>query len=49
MNRIPLKGGEEYDYLTGWRRFICRHSGDAKRAKRSYNRRMRRLPIEVDW
>ena len=40
--RVPLKGGEEYDMLTGWRRFLKNTAGKAKAAKRSYNKRFRK-------
>lgn len=48
MRMIPMKSADEYDYLTRWRRYICRHPGDAKRVKRQYNRRVRRMKIEVE-
>ena len=40
--RVPLKGGEEHDMLTGWRRFLRNTAGKAKAAKRSYNKRLRK-------
>ena len=47
---IPRKGGDEYDALGGARRFYCcfKRPGVAKQSKRSYNRRVRRTPIEID-
>ena len=41
--RIPLKGGDEQDMLTRWRRYLACKAGRAKEAKRTYNRRLRRL------
>ena len=38
-----LKGGDEYDMLTKARRFHKRRAGDAKAAKRQFNRRVRRM------
>ena len=39
----PMKGGDEYDALTGWRRVMCYldRSGVAKKVKRKYNKRVR--------
>jgi hypothetical protein len=37
-----LKGGDEYDMLTKARRFHKRRAGDARAAKRQFNRRVRR-------
>lgn len=42
MKRIPMKGGDEQDQLTGWRHLYHRRPGDAKAAKRSYARRLRK-------
>jgi len=41
LKRIPLKGGDEYDVHTGWRKLIQPHKNMIKRAKRSYNKRFR--------
>lgn len=41
--RIPMKGGAEFDALTGWRRLLCWKPGQRKAAKKSYARRLRRL------
>ena len=40
----PLKGGDEYDALTGWRHMLCYlgNSGVAKKIKRGYNKRVRK-------
>ena len=40
--RIPLKGGDEYDVHTGWRKVIGAHKRMIKAAKRSYNKRFRK-------
>jgi hypothetical protein len=44
--RIPLKGGEEQDMLTRWRRLLVARAGRAKAAKRAFNRRLRRTVRE---
>lgn len=43
--RIPLKSGDEYDALTRARRYLVylTRPGVAKRIKRAYNRRFRRV------
>lgn len=43
-----LKGGEERDALTGWRRLLNFRPGERKAAKASFNRRARRKPVEVE-
>lgn len=40
--RIPLKGGDEHDALTRWRRLIKFRAGQRKKAKRSYIKRLRK-------
>jgi hypothetical protein len=40
--RTRLKGGDEHDALTGWRRFLGWRPGQRKQAKQSHNRRIRR-------
>ena len=40
--RIPLKGGDEYDVHTGWRKLLRPHTNMIKSAKRSYNKRFRK-------
>ena len=40
--RVPLKGGQEHDMLTRWRRFVKHTAGKTKAAKRSYNKRLRK-------
>ena len=40
--RIPLKGGDEHDALTGWRKLIKFRPGERKKAKRSYIKRLRK-------
>lgn len=45
---VPLKCGDEQDALTGWRKLIRFGPGIRKAAKRSYNRRVRRRPVEVE-
>lgn len=39
--RISLKGGDEFDALTGWRRVISFKAGERSRIKRGYRRRLR--------
>jgi hypothetical protein len=41
-NRIKLKGGDEHDVLTRWRKFISLKSHEAKKIKRGYNKRFRK-------
>ncbi len=41
--RIPLKTGDEYDALTGWKRYKGWRPGVRKGIKRGYNRRARRM------
>lgn len=41
--RIPLKGGDEFDALTGWRKLMKFRRGKRKAAKRSYAKRLRAL------
>ena len=41
----PLKGPET-DALSGWRKFIRWRPGQRKAAKNSFNRRVRRQPVE---
>ena len=44
MTRIPLKSGDEYDALTGWRKYLVvfNRAGIAKKMKRKYNKRFRK-------
>ena len=50
---IPLKGGDEQDMLTPWRKYLkcAERPGVPKKAKRSYNKRVRKEALsEVeDW
>ena len=41
-NKIPLKGGDEYDGLTKARKFFHWKSGQLKKIKRAYNKRLRK-------
>jgi hypothetical protein len=42
-NKVPLKGGLEYDILTKYRRVIyCSKHGLIKFVKRKYNKRLRK-------
>ena len=45
---VPLKGYEEHSALTGWRKVTRFRPGDRKAAKNSFNRRVRRRPVEID-
>lgn len=40
--RIPLRGGDEQDWLTGWRHVLVRNHLSRKRIKRAYHRRWRK-------
>jgi len=48
--KIPHKGGLEGDVFTGWRKWLCylTKPGICKKAKRSYNRRLRRTMKRED-
>lgn len=46
MQEIPMKGGEEVDMLSRWRKYLCRKPGEARHAKKKYRRRVRRLERE---
>lgn len=48
-SRIPASGGDEQDVFSGWRRVLSwtKRPGACARAKRSYNRRLRRLTREA--
>ena len=47
--RIPAKGGREEDGISGWRRVVCwtQRAGACRYAKRSYNRRLRRMARRI--
>jgi hypothetical protein len=40
---IPMKGGDEQDAFTGWRRYLNWAPGRRKSIKRGYHKRVRRL------
>ncbi len=40
--RIPLKSGDEYDALTGWKRYCFWQPGERKKIKRGYRKRLRK-------
>ena len=42
VHRIKLKGGDEYDVHTRWRKLIAAPKSMIKRAKKSYNKRFRK-------
>ena len=42
VRRIKLKGGDEYDVHTSWRKLIAAPKSMIKRAKKSYNKRFRK-------
>lgn len=41
--KIPMKGGDEQDVFSNWRRVLCYtgRSGVCKAVKRRYNKRLR--------
>lgn len=45
---VSLKGHDEHSALTGWRKVDRFRPGERKAAKNTYNRRVRRLPVEVE-
>jgi hypothetical protein len=44
---VPLKGGPEHDALTRFKRFLRWRPGQRKAAKASFNRRLRRRPVDL--
>jgi len=47
--RVPLKGGLEYDALSIRAKRVHKfRAGERKTAKRQYNRRLRRIPVELE-
>ena len=46
--KIPLKSGDEQDALTPWRKFHRFRSGQVKKIKRGYNKRLRRYFKKLD-
>ena len=44
--RIKLKGGDEYDALTKAKKFYHWKSGDRKKIKRGYNKRLRKCAYD---
>ena len=45
---VPLKTADEQDALTGWRKVTQFRPGERKAAKTSFNRRVRRRPVEIE-
>lgn len=45
---IPLRGGEEFDRLTGWKRFQRGGRQRARKAKKQYRQRLRRKERQED-
>lgn len=45
---ISLKGPDENDALSGWRKVTRFQPGERKAAKSAFNRRVRRRPVERD-
>lgn len=45
---ISLKGPDENDALTNWRKVTRFRPGERKAAKRAFNRRVRRRFVETD-
>ena len=43
VKKIPLKSGDEYDILTKSRKFYLLKAGQAKKIKRKYNKRFRKV------
>ena len=44
MKRIPMKGGDEQDAFSRWRKLLCsfNRAGVVKQSKRKYNKRFRK-------
>ena len=47
IQKIPLINGDEYDALTGWKKFSIFKAGDRKKIKRKYYKRLRQKV--KDW
>ena len=48
-NKIPMKGGDEYDGLSkGSRKFYIWSRGQLKKIKRGYNKRFRKEGKKLD-
>jgi hypothetical protein len=41
-HKEQMKGGDEYDSLTGWKEFLSFKPGARKKVKRGFNKRVRR-------
>ena len=48
-DRIPMKGGDEEDAFTSWRRVFGWRPGTIKAIKRKYNKRVRRTIRRELW
>lgn len=52
---LPCIGGDEEDVLSGWRKVLHFRSGECKKVKRKYNKRLRKhanrnaFDIAVDY
>ena len=45
-HRDPMKSGDEYDALTGWKRLLHWRPGERKKIKRRHNRRLRHEALD---
>jgi len=45
--KIPMKGGDEYDALTKARKFFLWKAGQVKKIKRRYNKRFRKQGKDI--
>jgi hypothetical protein len=48
-HREPLKGGDEWDAFTRWRRVVSWARGELARVKRRFARRVRRQGRRKGW
>ena len=46
--RIPMISGDEYDGLTGWKKYCFWKAGQRKHIKNGYRKRLRRKAREDD-
>ena len=46
--RIPMKGGDEYDAFSKARKLLIWKSGQLRKIKRAYNKRLRKHSKEKD-
>ena len=48
-HRERLRGGDEYDALTRWKRFLYWRPGQRRTIKRRFNKRQRQRPMTARY